>query len=135
MRCWVVFIFSEIGLQNLFQNQSRECHSSPGNQYSEKRLTPTKLKCIIHHIKAGKILLLIFQVLKISGIIKLVNIFSVRLQIFEYRKFSFLSIFLLLKTHIVFSTVKYIKNIILEVNNTNRVKGALLLPLVFRFLP
>lgn len=62
-----------------------------------------------HHINARKITLLIFQVLQVSGIIKLVNIFNVRLKTFEYQKLSFLPIFLLLIAYSVFSTAKYIK--------------------------
>lgn len=42
-----------------------------------------KIQMCYHHIYAGKITLLIFQVLRKSGIIKLVNIFNVRLMTSE----------------------------------------------------
>lgn len=111
-KCWLLFIFLEIGLQNLFQSQSRVCHNSPSNQYSEKKdCYSDKIQMCYHHINAGKITLLIFQMLQISSIIKLVNIFNVRLKTFEYQKFSLLPIFLLLTACSVFTTTKYIKYI------------------------
>lgn len=52
-----------------------------------------KTQMCYNHINAGKITLLIFQMLYIYGIIKLVNIFNVRLKTFEYWNLVFYPFF------------------------------------------
>lgn len=117
-----------------FRTKAEYVKTAPATNILRKDCYTDKTQMCYNHINAGKITLLIFQVLYIYGIIKLVNIFNVRLKTFEYWKFSFLSILLLLAAYSVFSTAKHIKHIILEVNNMSRVKRVLLLWSVFRLL-
>lgn len=82
----------KLGYRIYFRTKAEYVKTALAINILRKDCCTDKAQMCFHHINA-EITLLIFQVLYIYGIIKLVNVFNVRLKTFVYWKFSFLPTF------------------------------------------